>query len=54
MDGINGTLHRVKTINKSTFLIGDTTTYSPYVRNGTAKLIKTPIQMKFLPLENVL
>lgn len=51
---INGTLHKMKTINKSTFSIEDTTMFSTYVRNGTAKLVKTPITLQFKPIHELL
>lgn len=51
---INGTYHKVKVINKGSFFIEDTTTYSEFIRNGTVKLVKVPIPIKFQPLETVL
>lgn len=44
---INGTLHKVKALNTKSFQIGDTTMYEPYIRNGLAKNVKTPIFLKF-------
>lgn len=46
---INGTIHTVKVINSKSFEIGDTRKYGPYVRNGSAKNIKTPVSIKFRP-----
>ena len=51
---INGTLHKVETINSNSFKIGDTRGFTPYVRNGLAKQIKTPIEMTFVSLEESL
>lgn len=51
---INGTLHKMKTINKSTFSIQDTSGFSKYLRNGTAKLVKTPITLQFQPIHDLL
>ena len=44
---INGTLHKVEIININSFYIGDTTMFTPYVRNGLAKLVKLPIKLNF-------
>lgn len=41
-NSINGTIHTIQTINSNSFYIGDTTKYSKYIRNGTAKNIKVP------------
>mmetsp|Transcript_28550 Transcript_28550/g.25456 ORF Transcript_28550/g.25456 Transcript_28550/m.25456 type:complete len:247 (+) Transcript_28550:2470-3210(+) len=43
IDSINGFKFKVETINASSFKIGDTTKFTPYVGNGLAKQIKTPI-----------
>lgn len=51
---INGSLHKMKTINKSTFSIENTSQYSKYIRNGTAKLVKTPIALQFKPIHEIL
>lgn len=51
---INGSVHKVKVINKSTFLIGDTRNYDIYIRNGLAKQIKTPVVLEYKSLEAVL
>ena len=51
---INGSLHKVKTLNKSSFLIENTLNFTPYERNGTAKLIKQPITLNFQPLHEIL
>lgn len=53
-EGVNGTVHQVKIINKSTFTIGDTTLYGPYIRNGIAKQLKSPLIVQYSPLEEVL
>lgn len=53
-DSINGTLHRVKVININSFKIGDTRGFAPYVRNGLAKQVKTPVEIKFHSLEHAL
>ena len=42
---INGAIRKVKVINFKSFEIGDTRMYEPYVRNGTAKNIKTPVNL---------
>jgi hypothetical protein len=46
---INGTIHIVKVINSKSFEIGNTLNYKPYVRNGTAKNIKTPVFINYPP-----
>jgi hypothetical protein len=48
---INGAIRKVKVINFKSFEIGDTRMFEPYVRNGTAKNIKTPVIVDFPPLE---
>ncbi len=48
---INGTLHKIEVISKTQFKIGDTTEYSPYEMNGTARNIKIPAKMTFKTLE---
>jgi hypothetical protein len=48
---INGTIHAIKVINYKSFEIGNTLHYEKYIRNGTAKNIKTPVIMKFRPFE---
>lgn len=50
---INGTLHKVKVINSKSFMIGDTTAYEPYIRNGIAKNVKTPITLKYKNMKEV-
>lgn len=50
---INGTLHKIQTINSSSFYIEDTRDFSPYVGNGTAKNVKLPITLNFPPLQQV-
>jgi len=47
---INGTRHKVTVIDPFTFTIGDTTGYTPYVRNGIAKQVKLPKTLKFMSL----
>lgn len=37
LKSINGSLNKVKVINRSSFEIGNTTIYAPYTRNGIAK-----------------
>lgn len=44
---INGEVFKVKTINKSSFSIGDVSKYSAHVRNGVVKHIKQPTTIKF-------
>lgn len=51
---INGTQHKVRVINASSFRIGDTTKYTAYNGNGLAKQIKMPISIKFQSLEKSL
>jgi hypothetical protein len=41
-------------INKSTISISDTENYTPYERNGTIKLVKTPITVKFNQFQDLL
>ena len=36
-ESINETVHKVKVINPNSFKIGDTSIYTPYVRNGLAR-----------------
>jgi hypothetical protein len=40
---MNGTIHKITTINSKSFYIGDTRNYSPYIRNGRVKNLKMPI-----------
>jgi ubiquitin-activating enzyme E1 len=51
---INGIIRKVKVINFKSFEIGDTTMFEPYVRNGTAKNIKTPVTLEFPSLQKAL
>ena len=51
---INGTKHKITTINASSFKIGDTTKYTPYQGNGLAKQIRLPISLKFQSLQQSL
>ena len=53
-NNINGTYHKIKVINKSSFHIEDTTIYTEFIRNGTIKLVKVPIPIKFQPLEEII
>lgn len=46
---INDTIHKVKVINSKSFEIGNTLNYGPYVRNGTIKNIKTPVELSYKP-----
>lgn len=41
-EDINNTIHRIKCIDKNTFLIGDTRSYTKYEGNGIAKNLKIP------------
>lgn len=34
-------------------MIGDTTNYKAYIRNGTVKNIKTPVQLKYKSMKEV-
>lgn len=43
LKSINGTLHKIETINSNSFRIGGTQAFTPYIRNGTAKNLKLPI-----------
>jgi hypothetical protein len=54
LKSINGTLHKIETINSNSFRIGSTLAFKPYIRNGTAKNLKLPVQMKFPSLAEVL
>ena len=47
LTSINESKHKVKVINSNSFKIGDTTAYTPYLFNGIAKQLKTPILLKF-------
>jgi hypothetical protein len=47
---INGSLHKIEVINKSSFYIGNTLDYSPYKGDGVARNIKTP---KYLDFESL-
>jgi hypothetical protein len=51
---INDTVHKIKVIDKNSFFIEDTTIYSDFLRNGTVKIVKLPIKVKFEPLADVL
>ena len=53
-NSINGSVHKVKVLNKSSFLIGDTSNYAPYVRNGIAKPLKSPVTLEFKSLKTTL
>jgi hypothetical protein len=46
-DSINGTIHKIKVINQSSFSIGNTSEYSLYEGNGTARNMKLPIKINF-------
>lgn len=48
---INGSIHKITTINAFSFEIGNTTIYGPYEGEGTAKNIKTPTKLSFKSLE---
>lgn len=48
---INGTIHKIQTINSNSFKIGDTSNYSPYIRNGLVKNIKVPVHISFKSFE---
>lgn len=56
---INGTLHKVEVIDQFSFRIGSTIDFTPYEGDGTARNIKTPIELKFkslaeaVPLQNI-
>lgn len=54
LKSINGTLHKIETINSNSFRIGSTLPFKPYVRNGTAKNLKLPVTMEFPSLKEVL
>lgn len=51
---INGSLHKIKVINQSSFTIGDTTGYTPYEGNGVARNIKIASQLHFKSYEETL
>jgi len=53
-NSINGSVHKVKVLNKSTFTIGDTGNYGAYVRNGIIKPIKSPVSLEFKSLAKTL
>ena len=48
---INGTLHKIRVIDQNSFEIGDTSNYSPYEGDGTARNLKTPSLISFKSLE---
>jgi hypothetical protein len=48
---INGTFHKIEVIDQSSFRIGDTSIYSSYDLDGTARNIKKPFSLKFRSLE---
>jgi hypothetical protein len=50
---INGTIHKVKVINSKSFEIGNTLNYTPYIRNGTVKNIKTPVELSYIPFSEI-
>lgn len=50
-ESINGTIHKVKVIDQFSFYIGDTSGYTAYEGDGTAKNIKTPSKLKFKSLK---
>lgn len=50
---MNGTVHKIRVINSNSFEIGDTRGFTPYIRNGIAKNVKTPITVSFKSLENM-
>jgi len=54
MAGINGTKHTVKVINPETFKIGNTKQFSPYERNGVARLVKQTITQKHVPMREAI
>jgi hypothetical protein len=39
---INGKIFKIKVLNWNSFSIGDTTNFTPYIRNGLCKNIKIP------------
>jgi hypothetical protein len=41
-------------VNFKSFEIGSTLHYQPYVRNGIAKNVKTPLELKYLPVSESL
>lgn len=51
---INGTIHKIITINSNSFSIGDTTKYGKYIRNGVIKNIKVPIELNFESFESTI
>jgi hypothetical protein len=50
---INDTIHKVKVINSKSFQIGNTLDFTPYVRNGTVKNIKTPVELSYKPFTEI-
>jgi hypothetical protein len=44
---INGRVFKIKVINWNSFSIGDTTNFTPFLRNGLVKNIKVPQTIKF-------
>jgi hypothetical protein len=49
-ESINGTLHKITSINTNSFYIGNTLDYSAYKGDGVARNIKTPKYLDFKPL----
>ena len=50
---INGTQHKVKVVDKSSFYIGDTTVFKRYMHNGIAKQLKQTETLNFKPLSQL-
>ena len=40
-------------INSKSFYIGDTTHHEPFIRNGLAKNVKTPVSLNFKSMKEV-
>jgi hypothetical protein len=50
-ESINGTIHKVKVIDQSSFLIGNTLDFAAYEGDGTVRNMKTPIKLQFKTLK---
>ena len=54
MTEINGQTYQIKVLSPTSFTIGDTSSFSPYERNGIAEQVKVPQQLKFKSLKETL
>eukprot|EP00331_Platyophrya_macrostoma_P030951 CAMPEP_0176435706 /NCGR_PEP_ID=MMETSP0127-20121128/17498_1 /TAXON_ID=938130 /ORGANISM="Platyophrya macrostoma, Strain WH" /LENGTH=1202 /DNA_ID=CAMNT_0017818817 /DNA_START=284 /DNA_END=3888 /DNA_ORIENTATION=- len=52
-NSINGTQHKVKVADKSSFYIGDTTVFKKYSHNGVVRPLKQSVSLSFQPLSQL-